>query len=48
VIIPHLRDDTGIAPARRKISNCTGVHCLAHTKMFITFIFYIIIFEKKN
>lgn len=26
VIIPHLLDETGIAPARRSISNCTGVH----------------------
>lgn len=27
VIIPHLRDETGIAPARRRISSWTGVHC---------------------
>lgn len=26
VIMPHLRDDTGIAPARRRISSWTGVH----------------------
>lgn len=27
VIIPHRLDDTGIAPARRRISSWTGVHC---------------------
>lgn len=26
VIMPHLRDETGIAPALRRISSCTGVH----------------------
>lgn len=26
VIIPHRRDETGIALARRRISSCTGVH----------------------
>lgn len=26
VIIPHRRDETGIAPARLNSSNCTGVH----------------------
>lgn len=26
VIMPHLRDDTGMAPARRSSSSCTGVH----------------------
>lgn len=27
VLLPHRRDDTGIAPALLSISNCTGVHC---------------------
>ena len=39
VIMPQRRDEIGIAPYRRRISNCTGVHCTkththAHTHPF--------------